>query len=130
MQRRTGQKGFSFGMQGSGRAFGETLCASLTSVGLYSVCLSVCLSVPRHIDTVELYSTVQVTASRLGAWHGMILFRIISYHCAHCTLTLLLKITMFLGLDCIYMTFGDGLSHSKVAHMHTIRSINGRKWGA
>ena len=42
-QRYKEQKGFSFGTRGSERVYGETLCASLTSVGLSSVCLSVCL---------------------------------------------------------------------------------------
>ena len=41
MRRCKGQKGFSFGIRGSERAPSETPCASLTPVGLSSVCLSV-----------------------------------------------------------------------------------------
>ena len=50
MRRSKGQKGFYFGMRGRGSESGETPRASLTSVGLYSVCLSVCLSLFPNCD--------------------------------------------------------------------------------
>ena len=67
MRRYKGQKGFSFGMRGSERVSSETLCASLTPVGLSSVCLSVCLTLSHGGATSALSRHVlQLRALGLG----------------------------------------------------------------
>ena len=72
MRRWRGRGAYSFGIRGSlSEGAFETLRASLTAVGLSSVCLSVCLEVDIHRFILRFVHSIHTTQ------HGQLLCRIL-----------------------------------------------------